>query len=98
MLENLSWGVAGRNEEKLKQVLKEMGDKAGKDLSSIPIIIADVKDENSLVKMAERAKVINTNIVHSIFLYTHNIVAPTILHIHRHMHSHVFLCIYYNGF
>lgn len=69
MLENLSWGIAGRNEEKLKQVLKEMGDKAGKDLSSTPIIIADVKDENSLLKMAERAKVINTYICICTFLF-----------------------------
>lgn len=59
LLENLSWGVAGRDEEKLKRTLKEVGDKVGKDLSTIPIIVADVKDENSLQKMAERAKVIN---------------------------------------
>lgn len=59
LLENLSWGVAGRDEEKLKRTLKEIGDKADKDLSAIPIIIADVQDENSLQKMAERAKVIN---------------------------------------
>lgn len=57
LLEDLTWGVAGRDEEKLKRTLKEIGDKAGKDLSSIPIIIADVKDEHSLQKMAERAKV-----------------------------------------
>lgn len=59
LLENLTWGVAGRDEDKLKRTLKEMGDKAEKDLSAIPIIIADVRDENSLQKMAERAKVIN---------------------------------------
>lgn len=59
LLENLSWGVAGRDEEKLKRTLKEVGDKVGKDLSTTPIIVADVKDENSLQKMAERAKVIN---------------------------------------
>lgn len=59
LLENLSWGVAGRSEEKLKQTLKEVGDKVGKDLSTIPIVVADVEDENSLQKMAERAKVIN---------------------------------------
>ncbi|XP_055325410.1 saccharopine dehydrogenase-like oxidoreductase [Sitodiplosis mosellana] len=58
LLENLSWGVAGRDEEKLKRTLKEVGDKVEKDLSAIPIIIADVKDENSLQKMAERAKII----------------------------------------
>lgn len=64
LLENLSWGVAGRDEEKLKRTLKEIGDKADKDLSAIPIIIADVQDENSLQKMAERAKVINRCCAH----------------------------------
>lgn len=59
MLESLSWGVAGRDEEKLKRTLKEIGDKVGKDLSAIPIIVADVRDENSLQQMAEQAKVIS---------------------------------------
>lgn len=58
LLDGMSWGVAGRDEEKLKKTLKEIGEKANKDLSSLPIIIADVRDENSLQKMAERAKVI----------------------------------------
>lgn len=57
LLENLSWGIAGRNKEKLESVLKEMGEKAKTDLSSIPIIIADVSDENSLKTLAESAKV-----------------------------------------
>lgn len=59
LLESLSWGVAGRDEEKLRRTLKEIGDKAGKDLSDIPIIVADVRDEHSLQQMAERAKVIS---------------------------------------
>lgn len=57
LLDGLKWGVAGRNEEKLQTILKEMGDKANKDLSATPIIIADVNDESSLAKMAETAKV-----------------------------------------
>lgn len=57
LFDGLTWGVAGRNEEKLKKTLKEMGEKADTDLSAIPIIIADVKDETALAKMAERAKV-----------------------------------------
>lgn len=56
-MEGLTWGVAGRDEEKLKKTCKEIGEKANKDLSSLPIIIADVRDEKSLQKMAERAKV-----------------------------------------
>lgn len=58
ILENLTWGIAGRNKEKLEAVLKEMGEKAKKDLSNIPIIIADVTNEESLKGMAERAKII----------------------------------------
>lgn len=57
LLGNLTWGVAGRNETKLKDTLKEIGTKANEDLTGVPIIIADVNDEGSLQKMAERAKV-----------------------------------------
>lgn len=57
-MEKLSWGIAGRNKERLENVLKEMGKKADKDLSHVPIIIADVNDEKSLTEMAEKAKVI----------------------------------------
>lgn len=57
LLENLSWGIAGRSKEKLQSVLKEIGEKAKKDLSATPIIIADVTDEESLKRMAEKAKV-----------------------------------------
>lgn len=58
LLSKLKWGVAGRSKEKLEKILKEMGVKSGTDLSNIPIIIADVNDEGSLLKMAESAKVI----------------------------------------
>lgn len=70
-MENLTWGVAGRDENKLKRTLKEIGDKAGHDLSTIPIIIADVRDENSLQKMAERAKVISRYLYCAGKIYTH---------------------------
>lgn len=55
---SLSWGVAGRSEEKLKTILQEIGKNLETDFSSIPIITADVKDEESLKKMAERARII----------------------------------------
>lgn len=58
ILKGLKWGVAGRSKEKLEDVLKEMGNKAETDLSKIPIILADLKDEQSLKKMTEKAKVI----------------------------------------
>lgn len=49
--------MAGRNEEKLRDTLREIGEKAQVDLSVIPIIIADVGDEKSLIKMAGQTKV-----------------------------------------
>ncbi len=57
LLSDLKWGIAGRSQQKLESVLKEMGKKADTDLSKIPIIIADVADELSLEKMARQAKV-----------------------------------------
>lgn len=55
---NLTWGVSGRSENKLKEVLKETEKKMGIDLSHIPIVIADVSDRESLKKMAESTKVL----------------------------------------
>lgn len=56
-LENLKWGVAVRNEAKIKEILKEIKEKSGRDLSNIKIISADASDESSLKKMAQKAKV-----------------------------------------
>ncbi|KAH8359371.1 hypothetical protein KR093_006146 [Drosophila rubida] len=58
VLKDLRWGIAGRNREKLQTVLKEMGAKAKKDLSQIPIIIADVNDEASLIEMAKSCRIV----------------------------------------
>lgn len=54
----MTWGIAGRNEEKLRQILEEVGEKTGNDLKSVPTIIADVKDEESLKAMAKKARLI----------------------------------------
>ncbi|KAJ9586613.1 hypothetical protein L9F63_019806 [Diploptera punctata] len=55
---NVTWGVAGRNQSKLETVLKEVSEKSGEDVTKVPVIIADVGDEESLLKMAKQAKVI----------------------------------------
>ncbi|XP_054281886.1 saccharopine dehydrogenase-like oxidoreductase [Macrosteles quadrilineatus] len=55
---NITWGVAGRSEDKLKQVLQEVSNKTGEDLSTVPVIVADVKDPSTLSAMAARAKVV----------------------------------------
>lgn len=57
-LSNLKWAIAGRNLDKLKQKLTEIADEMNVDLSNIEIIIADVKDEKSLLEMAKRTKMI----------------------------------------
>lgn len=58
VLKDLRWGIAGRNREKLQQVLKDMGAKAKKDLSQIPIVIADVNNEASLLDMAKECRIV----------------------------------------
>ncbi|XP_056641780.1 saccharopine dehydrogenase-like oxidoreductase [Diorhabda sublineata] len=55
---NLTWGVSGRSENKLRETLKETEKQMGIDLSHIPIVIADVSDRESLKKMAERTRVL----------------------------------------
>ncbi|KAJ8973251.1 hypothetical protein NQ317_019526 [Molorchus minor] len=54
---SLTWGVAGRSEDKLKQVL-ETAKELEVDFQNIPIIVVDIKDESSLQSMAQRAKVV----------------------------------------
>ncbi|XP_050069983.1 saccharopine dehydrogenase-like oxidoreductase [Anopheles maculipalpis] len=58
LLEGLRWGVAGRSRDKLRQTVAEVEKKANKDLSEVPIITADLKDEESLKRMAEQCKVL----------------------------------------
>ncbi|KAL3872866.1 hypothetical protein ACJMK2_036051 [Sinanodonta woodiana] len=54
----LSWAVAGRSMEKLQNVLKNASSRTGKNLESIPIFIADVSSESSIVDMCRQAKVV----------------------------------------
>uniref|UniRef100_A0A1I8MIE1 Saccharopine dehydrogenase NADP binding domain-containing protein n=1 Tax=Musca domestica TaxID=7370 RepID=A0A1I8MIE1_MUSDO len=55
---DLKWGIAGRNESKLKDVLVKAGKRTQRDLSHIPIILADVNDPKSIEAMAQKCKVI----------------------------------------
>ncbi|XP_068622399.1 saccharopine dehydrogenase-like oxidoreductase [Battus philenor] len=54
----LTWGIAGRSKAKLAAVLDEASKKTGDDLSSIPVLVADVGDEASLRAMCERTRVL----------------------------------------
>ncbi|KAH8267324.1 hypothetical protein KR018_006892, partial [Drosophila ironensis] len=58
VLAGLRWGVAGRSREKVQAVLREMGARAGKDLTQVPIFVADTGDEASLQEMTRRCKVL----------------------------------------
>lgn len=55
---NLQWGIAGRNEANLKELLRTLSNKTGEDITKVPVILADVTDEKSLNDMASKTKVI----------------------------------------
>lgn len=55
---SLTWGVAGRSEQKVKAALDEAAKKLEVTFDDIPIITADVDDEESLKRMAERARIV----------------------------------------
>ncbi|CAB3993569.1 saccharopine dehydrogenase-like oxidoreductase [Paramuricea clavata] len=56
--QNLRWAVAGRNKEKLQNVLQQASEQSGKDYSGIDVIIADVKNEESLNTMCSQARIV----------------------------------------
>lgn len=53
---NLKWAMAGRNQTKLEKIREEVAD------ASIPLIIADSNDMESLETMVKRAKVLCTTV------------------------------------
>lgn len=54
----LTWGVAGRNKERLEKVVAEFEKSNKIEPTNAPIIIADVQDEDSLNAMAAQARVV----------------------------------------
>ena len=54
----LKWALAGRNEEKLAKIRDELGDDAG----SLPIVVADSHDRESLDALVKRTKVVCTTV------------------------------------
>ncbi|XP_046635141.1 saccharopine dehydrogenase-like oxidoreductase [Daphnia pulicaria] len=56
--EKLTWAVAGRHVEKLKQVLEKAENVTGKSLTNVGVIKADVSDPNSLSEMAKKGKIV----------------------------------------
>ncbi|CAG5123703.1 unnamed protein product [Candidula unifasciata] len=75
--EHLTWAVAGRNMQKLQQVLSEASVRTGKDLDETPIIIADTTSPTSLEEMAKQGRVI-LNVVGPYNLYGEPVVRACI--------------------
>uniref|UniRef100_A0A8D9EYS6 Saccharopine dehydrogenase-like oxidoreductase n=2 Tax=Cacopsylla melanoneura TaxID=428564 RepID=A0A8D9EYS6_9HEMI len=55
---NVKWGIAGRNLAALQNSLKWASDKTGENLIDIPIVIADLKTESSILIMAKKCRVL----------------------------------------
>jgi len=54
----LKWAIAGRNMKKLQGVLRTASKHTGRDLEELPILIADVAVQQSLVDMAQQSKLV----------------------------------------
>jgi len=54
----ITWAVAGRNETKLRSVLKSVGEKLGEDISQTPVLTCDSSSPESLLAMARQARVV----------------------------------------
>ncbi|CAL8135489.1 unnamed protein product [Orchesella dallaii] len=56
--DKFTYAVAGRSKGKIDSILKEVSDSTGEDLQNVPVILADVSDQKSLVDMAKQCKVL----------------------------------------
>lgn len=59
--ENIKFALAGRSEKKLKSVIEESKkylQSNGETIDDVPIILADVNDENSLLEMCKKTKLV----------------------------------------
>lgn len=55
---DIRWAVAGRDEDRIRQTLRSLSGKVGKNIHSVDVIIADVDDGESIRAMTGRAKVV----------------------------------------
>lgn len=76
--QDLTWAVAGRNEKKTRNVLDDVSAYVGKNLDGIPVIVADVNDEDSILRMCKRGRII-INCVGPYSLYGEVVVKNCIL-------------------
>lgn len=81
----LTWAVAGRNEAKLKKVLGTAAATTGiSSVTSVPVVIADVADQNSIDQMCKNACLI-LNCVGPYRLYGEHVVKACIEHGTHHI-------------
>ncbi|KAI6198514.1 Epimerase [Aphelenchoides besseyi] len=73
----LRFAVAGRNEKKLRNVLKSVGANLGRDLSGTPLIVADSSRPEDLNAMAKRTRLI-INVVGPYRLYGTEVVRAAV--------------------
>ena len=71
--QDLRWAIAGRSEEKLRHVRRELGAAA----EHLPIVVADSSDTDALAAMAARTRVVLTT-VGPYALYGSNLVAACV--------------------
>ena len=71
--QDLRWAIAGRSEEKLRDVRRELGAAA----EHLPIVVADSSDTDALAAMAARTRVVLTT-VGPYALYGSNLVAACV--------------------
>ncbi|KAI6171337.1 Sacchrp-dh-NADP domain-containing protein [Aphelenchoides bicaudatus] len=70
-------GIAGRNEQKLRKVLGDVGQFVDRDLTSLPVIIADHSNTDTLAEMAKQARVI-INVVGQYSLHGESVVKAAV--------------------
>ncbi|XP_067643151.1 saccharopine dehydrogenase-like oxidoreductase isoform X2 [Eurosta solidaginis] len=58
VLRPYSWGIAGRNKRKMRDMLEDIGIQHRKNLSKIPIISANIKQKRRLHKLAKKCRVL----------------------------------------
>nr|XP_014098935.1 saccharopine dehydrogenase-like oxidoreductase isoform X1 [Bactrocera oleae] len=58
VLRSHSWGIAGRNKQKMELLLQEIGIRSRKNLSSIPIITSNLKHKRSLYSLARKCRIL----------------------------------------
>ena len=56
---DLKWAIAGRNQNKLESVARNV---AGDDADSIPLIVTDSNSESSVTDLAQRTRVVCTTV------------------------------------